>query len=235
MTVYTKPTVLPAWAETATPTTDTQQPTNPQIQGGWPLTATPPSRQWFNWLLNWLANGVRYFMQRGLADWDVAETYAIGAVILGTDNFIYQSLVNANVGNVPATSPTKWGTPIFGAASGTFVGTLQGCTTGPTATINWSRVGNLVTIDMPGGLTGISNASNCSITGLPSALTPARTQTFASANIEDNGTVSPVGVLRVTTASAITLGLGVGGGTSFTASGTKGVFNGGFSLTYALT
>lgn len=41
--------------------------------------------------------------------WAVGTTYAIGArVIVTAEHNIYESLVASNVGNTPATSPTKW-------------------------------------------------------------------------------------------------------------------------------
>lgn len=77
----TPPPVVPAWAETATDPTDIDQPTNGFIQTGWPLSAVPPSRQFFNWVLNFCANGVRYLARMGMKDWDAAETYAVGAIV----------------------------------------------------------------------------------------------------------------------------------------------------------
>jgi hypothetical protein len=100
----TKPPVLPTWADTG----DKVQPTNAEIQAGWPLSAVPPSRQRFNWLQNFLFNAVRYFSRRGLPDYDAAETYLIGDRVLGSDNNVYRSLVNANTGNNPTVSPSQW-------------------------------------------------------------------------------------------------------------------------------
>jgi hypothetical protein len=102
----TKPIVVPAWADSG----NKQQPTNTEIDTGWPLSSTPPSRQRFNWILNYLSNAVRYFMRRGICDFDVAETYDVGDVTRGPDSVFYKSLVAANINNIPATSPTKWAT-----------------------------------------------------------------------------------------------------------------------------
>jgi hypothetical protein len=107
----TKPAVLPAWAETATPTTDIVQPSNAEIQAGWPLSTTPPARQRFNWVLNFCANAVRYFCRAGLPDYDAAETYIIGDITRGDDGKIYRSKVNANIANTPSTHATQWGSP----------------------------------------------------------------------------------------------------------------------------
>jgi hypothetical protein len=79
---------------------------------------------------------------------------------------------------------------------GTFTGTLTGCTTSPTATFNWSRNGNAVTIDCP-TLTATSNTTACTVTGLPAALTPARTQLISVAGIEDGSVVLNSGSIQV--------------------------------------
>lgn len=100
----TKPPVLPAWAESG----DRVTPSNAEIQVGWPLSSIPPSRQRFNWLLNYLANAVRYFSRRGIPDYDAAETYMIGDRIIGDDGKTYRSLIDTNLAQTPSTSPTKW-------------------------------------------------------------------------------------------------------------------------------
>lgn len=100
----TKPPVLPSWAEAG----DKVQPSNAEIQVGWPLSSIPPSRQRFNWLLNFLANGIRYFSRRGLPDYDAAETYMIGDRIIGDDGKTYRSLIDNNTGQTPSAQPTKW-------------------------------------------------------------------------------------------------------------------------------
>lgn len=104
MTQYGKPSVLPAWAETG----DKTQPTNPEIQTGWPLSTTPPSRQRFNWILNWAANAVRYFMQNGISDWDAAEDYPLNARVR-FNGVVYRAIVGtSNTNFSPATNPTYW-------------------------------------------------------------------------------------------------------------------------------
>lgn len=108
----TKPPVLPVWGETNTTAADMVQPTNPQIQAGWPLTTTPPSRQRFNWILNFVANAVRYFSRAGLPDYDAAETYSAGDITRGDNGLIYRSLVGSNLNFTPSSSPTKWGSPL---------------------------------------------------------------------------------------------------------------------------
>lgn len=100
----TKPPVLPAWADAG----DKVQPSNAELSVGWPVSSTPPSRQRFNWVLNYVANAVRYFSRRGLVDYDAAETYMTGDRIIGDDGKTYRSLIDNNTAQTPSTSPTKW-------------------------------------------------------------------------------------------------------------------------------
>lgn len=108
----TKPPVLPAWAEAG----DKVQPSNAEIQAGWPLSNAPPSRQRFNWLLNFLANGIRYLTRRGMPDYGADETYMIGDRVIGDDGKTYRSLQDNNAGNAPSASPLWWERWGFGAS-----------------------------------------------------------------------------------------------------------------------
>lgn len=108
----TKPPVLPAWAEAG----DKVQPSNAEIQAGWPLSNVPPSRQRFNWLQNFLANGVRYLTRRGMPDYGADETYMIGDRVIGDDGKTYRSIQDNNTGNAPSASPLWWERWGFGAS-----------------------------------------------------------------------------------------------------------------------
>lgn len=58
-------------------------------------------------------------------------------------------------------------------SQGTFVGTLTGCTTVPTGTFSWTKRGDLVVLTAPvAGLSGVSNSTGMTVTGLPAAITP---------------------------------------------------------------
>jgi hypothetical protein len=116
-------------------------------------------------------------------------------------------------------------TPNFGS----FTGTLTGCTTSPTTSVNWYSVGKLIVMSI-GSLTGTSNTTSMSVTGLPGGLQPPTLDQFTTAlSLEDNG-ANVLGVARVTPGSAsIVLSRGLVSGTQvqvsstgFTASGTKG-------------
>lgn len=102
MTQYTRPDSLPAWAESGAKV----QPTNAEIQAGWPATNVPPSRQRFNWIFNWLANAVRYFLQLGVPEWSAAETYVSGARIqFGGATY---KAVASSTNVAPDSDPAKW-------------------------------------------------------------------------------------------------------------------------------
>lgn len=105
--------------------------------------------------------------------------------------------------------------------TGTFTGTLTGCTTSPTATFNYTITsGAQVILDCAIGLTGTSNTTACTVTGLPAALTPARAQATLAQII--NASATGVGGATV---SGTTISLGVIPGGTFTASGLKGLVN----------
>lgn len=106
MTQYTKPTVLPAWAESAGGA-DVLQPSNAEIQAGWPLSNVPPSRKRFNWVLKYLAQGVRYILQRGMPEWDAAEDYRINDRVMGSDGKTYKC-IQAGINKDPTTQTAYW-------------------------------------------------------------------------------------------------------------------------------
>jgi phage-related tail fiber protein len=140
----TKPPVLPAWAEAG----DKVQPSNAEIQAGWPLSNVPPARQRWNWLLNFLANGIRYLTRRGLPDWGADETYEIGDRVQGPDGLTYKALTQ-NTNKTPAVNPTDWARWGFTAAElGTELNKLDAkasCRVATTA--NLAALSGLLTID----------------------------------------------------------------------------------------
>ena len=62
--------------------------------------------------------------------------------------------------------------------TGTATVTLTGCTTSPTGTIFWNRIGPLVVCVVP-AVTGTSNSTGCSLTGFPTSIQPTRNQNFS--------------------------------------------------------
>lgn len=103
MAIVTKPLPLPVWAESG----EKVQPSNAEIAEGWPLSATPPSRQRFNWILGYSAQIGRYLMQNGIASWDADETYPPGAVVLHEGKLWVAQRENHGV--PPGTSQADWG------------------------------------------------------------------------------------------------------------------------------
>jgi len=85
------------------------QPTNEQIADGWPLSTTPPSRQRWNWFLNYVMNAVRYFSRRGVVDYDAAETYMDHDMVRGSNGALYRSLLDSNTNHDPTSTSGWWG------------------------------------------------------------------------------------------------------------------------------
>jgi hypothetical protein len=112
---------------------------------------------------------------------------------------------------------------------GSYTGTMTGLTTSPTATMNYTRIGRQVVIDIA-TITGTSNATTMTITGAPVGIRPTTTTKYAAARIQDAG-LSSFGVVRMTTAGTLDFRSDSGGG-AFTDSGTKGCSD--FIMTYNL-
>jgi len=116
-------------------------------------------------------------------------------------------------------------------AEGSFTATLTGCTTAPTITIRYVKVGKMVTLTPDStGVTGTSNSSSKTLTGMPSILFPsAVVRSFY--NVTDNGGTPVVGALRVETTGVLTISATVGGA-GFAASGTCTIYP--LSISYSL-
>jgi hypothetical protein len=115
--------------------------------------------------------------------------------------------------------------------TGTFTGTLTGCTTSPTATFNYTIInGSIATVSCATTLLATSNATTCTITGLPAVLQPTRQQA-CGAQVEDNTLL--VSGFVVFLAASGTINLAVAGNT-FTPTGTKGLPEAGQCFTYNL-
>lgn len=147
---------------------------------------------------------------------------------------------NVNIFNVTAAGViTQWeGTVniaaagLMGSASyetGSFTATGVGFTAGVTGTANWVRVGPVVTIAWP-TLSGTSNTTTFSITGLPAALAPARNVRVA-AIIEDNTAFESGAYQLLAAGTTVTVIRGNNTGT-FTNAGTKAATV--VSMTYSL-
>ena len=101
-----QPSPAPVWAGTATPVADIVRPTDPEISQGWPLTAIPPSRQRFNWVLNRLSAGLRYIEQHGIGKWQVEEDYGEDSIVVH-DHKLWVAK-RANKGKIPPDNADDW-------------------------------------------------------------------------------------------------------------------------------
>jgi hypothetical protein len=102
------------------------------------------------------------------------------------------------------------------ATTTTATGTLTGCTTAPTTTVRWVRIGNIVTghLDQQ---TCTSNTTAFTITGaVPSGYQPARTVDVAAV-LSNNGSATLCPLEFANGSQTIT------GNCTFTGSGTKGI------------
>ena len=143
MSVTKRPLLAPVWAETG----ETVRPTNAEISEGWPLSATPPSRQRFNWILGWLAQSVAYLRQSGVPLWDPEEDYPADAVVIHNHGLWVSKRENTNV--APGTSPDDWaGAAELLAGSG---GVVQKIVAGTGVTVSPAEGTGKVTISATGG------------------------------------------------------------------------------------
>lgn len=109
-----------------------------------------------------------------------------------------------------------------------YTGTVTGLTATTTGTVYLARVGNVVTVDLP-GLYGTSNASTMTLTGsTPAAMRPARDKQVLVGIIDNSIINLGIAVIKIT--GTIEFYQNVAGNV-FTASGVKGFSNTSFSYT----
>jgi hypothetical protein len=109
--------------------------------------------------------------------------------------------------------------------SGNFTGTLTGCTTSPTATINYSIDGSCVDLKFDTALVATSNTTSCTVTGVPSVIVPYATR-YGVLMLQNNSALA-AGQCDITTSGVVDLYLN-SSLTGFTNSGNKGVQGGTF-------
>lgn len=138
----------------------------------------------------------------------------------------------AGVSTIPATALVG----VDALAGSSYTGTLTGYASPPTGTIYYCKIGAHVTLFVPSagsGLSGTSNATSMTITGMPAAIRPTRTQIVQFPGVGDNSALIGDGeqiLAQIDTAGVITFLIN-GSSTAFTASGTKGTGLGG-TITY---
>lgn len=104
----------------------------------------------------------------------------------------------------------------------TFTVSLTGCSAAVTGTARYIVAGNLVTLYLP-GLSGTSNATTCTLTGIPAAIRPATAQGNQPMVIRDNS-VFAFGYMQLNTdGTAFLAKSAAASGTDWTNVGTKGI------------
>jgi hypothetical protein len=166
------------------------------------------------------------------------RTGYIGDTSNGDSDIVLESDAG-NIYFVPASGKQIFGTGLTAGSridmtpdSGSFTGTLTGFTGSVTGTCQWRRIGNLVFLLIP-AMSGTSNTTAMTMTGVPVAIQPSTAQLMASGGIGTNasGNVAPISASL--SGGTVTF-YNSGSATNFAATGTKGLpFNSVF--TYLLS
>lgn len=124
-----------------------------------------------------------------------------------------------------------------GYVTGSFTGTLTGFVANPTGTVLYKIFGGICTLYISSNITGTSNATTMSMTGVPTVCRPGAQVDVPCLDMTDNG-VSVAGFAGVSPGGSIVLGkYGVSGANVvpavWTNAGTKGL-NTGWTITYPL-
>ena len=104
---------------------------------------------------------------------------------------------------------------------GSFTATLTGFTATVTGTVDYTIIGDVVTLSVATDITGTSNATTMTMTGLPADLYPSATRSTI-ARLRDNTTGRVFGRADVDSAGTVTFYFNAGSGT-FTNANTKGL------------
>jgi hypothetical protein len=105
--------------------------------------------------------------------------------------------------------------------TGSFTATITGCTTAPTMTVKYVRVGKSVTLNIPNTGALISNSTSFGFTGLPSSLQPTTAQIIPLYMVRDNSVTGvSTGAIRISPSTQVDY-LNAGQVTGWTASGSK--------------
>lgn len=117
-------------------------------------------------------------------------------------------------------------------ATGSFAGTLTGVSSGGTGTVNYRNLqdGKIIYTWFASALTGVSNTTACTMTGVPTSLQPVTAKQLSIC--VQNSSATSSGSVFITAASG-TWTLGNPGVTGFTNSGNKG-FTAGDQFSYSL-
>jgi hypothetical protein len=211
---FSKPAVRDSWADIAG-AADLVDPGNPFMSAGWLNSGTPPARQFFNFILNYTSNGIRYFEQRGIVDYDAAETYQQGAVVQ-SGGIIYASLVANNTGHTPLTSLAQWG-GVSLAPGVSIVATAGG---GVPLTVTGNSANSVINSINNGGGGSFLSTLRVAGTGLE-IVSPAATNSNVF-TLTQSGTGSTWTLANSATTNNLVIG-GGSGGTTWTPAGNVGI------------
>jgi hypothetical protein len=114
VTIYSKPSVRSTWGQTASGS-DLQDPGDTYASAGWQLGQKPP-RQYFNWVLNYVSQGIRYLCQQGISNWDPNETYSPTSYVNSPGNLLYRGVANSTNQNPDSTFGVAWDVPSVNTA-----------------------------------------------------------------------------------------------------------------------
>jgi hypothetical protein len=114
---------------------------------------------------------------------------------------------------------------------GTFTFTATGMTTSPTGTASYTQVGKIVTLIIP-DISGTSNSTGFTFTGLPSSIQPVSTQALKLSFALDNSVLVGTSYAVVTASGTVTFNMSTTTA-AWTAAGSKG-FNNVQTVTYSL-
>jgi hypothetical protein len=129
-----------------------------------------------------------------------------------------------------------WASAGGGATSASATYTAVGLTTSPTATVRWTKIGNIALMSIGAGLTGTSNSTLFTATGtIPAGFEPVRIQNCTMLG-QDNGNNVVVGVTIQNGTSTLAFFNNTVSAFTWTNSGTKSVSNSpsGDTCAYAL-
>jgi hypothetical protein len=100
----------------------------------------------------------------------------------------------------------------------TYTGTATGMTASPTGTVSYTLTGNEATLNLP-EITGTSNATTFTVTGMPAEARPASRKTVLGRAQDNGGAIVPVRI-DIETTGVLTIYANADAG-AFTASGSK--------------